>query len=99
MGLTVGVYRVGFSDLNDRSNRVIAYFLDLELPTPVYTYQFYSDSVHFAVDARDLTVMGNAVNGIDAVLHPVSAVIGAISLTTTMADGARRGARGIVQLR
>ncbi len=35
-GLTVGVYRVGFSDLNDRINQVIAYSLDLELPTPGY---------------------------------------------------------------
>ena len=84
-GLTVGVYRVGFSDLNDRINQVIAYSSDLELPAPVYAYQFYSDSIHFAADARDLTVMGNAITDIDAVLHPVSVVTGTINLTTTMA--------------
>lgn len=80
-GLTVGVYRVGFSDPHDANQVMADHFWGL--PAPVYAYQFYSNSVHFDAGS-DLTVMGNAVTGIDAVLHPVSVVTGAITLTTTM---------------
>ena len=80
-GLTVGVYRVGFSDPHDANQVLADHFWGL--PAPVYAYQFYSNSVHFDAGS-DLTVMGNTITGIDAVLHPVSVVTGAITLTTTM---------------